>query len=704
MTYLVQWSIIQTDISKINNFLLLLQKVNKALLKAIDNSVPLEYLEQKLESQLTSYNVMMVFQLENEQPLSESKLFQNIQVQANSCETTLDIYMSMSTVETNRLIAEVCYPKECYNEATVIEFVKLWNDVVVKVMSEPMLHLSSLLHSAKKLLNHSPNPKFKPGNKDFGALYINGRSCTFEEVLTAAINLNSVANGGHDVIGIYVQDFLNIARAALAALLEGKAFVIIEYNTAVDQIIQIINATNLSVLIIDSFSTSYLKTLSNATRLVDMANLLESCSGHTISENDAKIHIPGKLQCVYEIEDGNLMTRWITQADIESTNDIVSKYVASKEGNIQLQVLIPYNSVLFPLALMLYIHQESNIHIYTSIGYLHSAVARNAGLILPSNCLLPILDEIKKKMPQLVWLHGPPLGQAFLLNQFPEKAVVVSQSLTPSQYLVTHYFELSTVKEAITNQSSYVPLGWVSSTIPWKLVGVSGNPLQNNNADGMFVASCENFEVISEKVVWQLSNGCFVLVAQTWNDQTSNIVATAIDKHPEIMWASVTEDSILYTSTSCIDLKKYITTNAPAAIVPPILEKLDKLPLTTTLSLDVKKIKLIISEYTAAKAKCSLDTTCFITHTSTELLQDILGFENIDYARRFQSLGGHSLQAMQFAAILSDKLKFSVTIQSIFEAHSIGSLIQMLHEQAISEGYEVKCQCLQDEALSINSV
>lgn len=691
---LVTVLIIQTDVSKASSFLVFVQNVKKSLLEAIDNSLPIEYLEHELGFQYTAYDIMMIFHLEDEQPFAQSQMFKNIPVQANSCETSLEIYMSMSTVETNRLTVEVRYPMEYYNRATINGFVKTWNEVTVTLINEPMAHLPSLLNS--NMLSYSPDL----AHSNFGcdgcsAFYINGRSCNFTDIVTVASNLNIISNSD-DVIGIHVRNSLNIVSVALAALLKGRPFVVIEHDTW-DHMIQIITATKLSVLVTDSLSiASSLKGFNNgAIRVVDVASLFKSCSSDMHKNGTSNKH-----QYVYEIEeDGNLVARWITQADIESTNDITSQYLAGREGN--LQVLAPYNSALFPLALMLYISNGS-ISIYTGIDHIRSATTKSASLLIPSNSLPSILDEVKRVSPQLLWLHGPPPGLAFLLHQFPKEVIIISQSLIPSQYLVTHYFEVSDVKEAIVDQSSYMPLGLVPSAISWKIVGVNGHSFQPNT-EGMFVASCEKFDVISEKAVRQLPNKYFVLVAQdmTTLSKNSSIIGTAVDKHPEIIWASVTETAIVYISLSPIDLQEYITTTTPAAQVPPVLKRIDELPLTSSLSLNAKKLESILSKDVAAKLKSSLDAECSITSTATDLLKDILGFESIDYERRFQSLGGHSLQAMQFAVQLNDALNFSVTIQSIFEAHSIGSLIQRLHKQAISEGCEIKCQCLQDEEQSV---
>ena len=569
-----------------------------------------------------------------------------------------------------------------------MEFIESWNTVLVKLIEEPMIWLPSLLSSGQA----APNLDSLSFSGGLGILHINGRAVAFNNINAVVYNLKTAPNGKDSVIGIHVQDSVKLVSIALAAILGGRPFLVIEYNTTMECADQVISATKLTVLVTDS--TSFLNRLRNGTiKVIDADSLLASSSKHSNGIIANPSLASRQLQYVYEIEeDGNLVARWITLKDVESSSDITSQYVT---GN--LQVLAPCNSVLFSLALMLHITHGS-VHIYTAIDHLHLATTKTGSLLMPSDSLLYALDEVKRLKPQLLWLHGPPPGLAFLLHLFPDDIVIISQSLVPSQYLVTHYFELSKVKEAILNRSSYTPLGLVSSAISWKLVGADNRILQRSGSVGLFVVTCKEFDIVSKKAVRQSPDGHFVAVAQSLTalGQDHSILSTAVDKHPRVMWASVTESSIIYASTSPVDLQEYIATTVPAIQTPSILKRIDRPPLTVSLALNAKKLKLIATKDATAR-HCSLDIKCFITSTATDLLKKILGFEDIDYKRRFQSLGGHSLQAMQLAAQLSDRLNlksFSVTIQSIFEAHSIGHLIQRLHKLAASEGHVLTCMCL----------
>ena len=141
---------IRTNFYRVTSFLHLLQRVKTNVLGAFDNCLPLEYLECALEPthelyMQPLYQVMIVFQREEEQPLTNSRLFTPLPLYSATCECDMDVYVCLGQRNHNVLGVDIRYSEDLYHVDTIEHFADLLEHTLLSVTVNSSIYIQSML-------------------------------------------------------------------------------------------------------------------------------------------------------------------------------------------------------------------------------------------------------------------------------------------------------------------------------------------------------------------------------------------------------------------------------------------------------------------------------------------------------------------------------------------------------------------------------
>ena len=143
---LVNVMVIRTKFTQAANFLSLLKSVRETFFDAVKNSLPLEYIEERLLPlnnfyMESLYQVLFVFQRSVEQPLTSSEFLKPKPLYHTRCEGNIDIY---GTLNNSSLTIEVRYSTDLYVHSTIKHFVEFWESRLRFLLCNPYTYLRSL--------------------------------------------------------------------------------------------------------------------------------------------------------------------------------------------------------------------------------------------------------------------------------------------------------------------------------------------------------------------------------------------------------------------------------------------------------------------------------------------------------------------------------------------------------------------------------
>ncbi len=131
------------------------------------------------------------------------------------------------------------------------------------------------------------------------------------------------------------------------------------------------------------------------------------------------------------------------------------------------------------------------------------------------------------------------------------------------------------------------------------------------------------------------------------------------------------------------NLRKYLSDNLPAFMVPSFITVLDSLPLNINGKVDRKKLPP--PSFGQEKREVVLPRN-EIDKIIIDELKDILHLENISIDDSFFGIGGDSLTAITLSVHLSDKFNFSVSVKDIFDNPTIQNLSDFIANNDNSQG------------------
>jgi tyrocidine synthetase-3 len=129
-------------------------------------------------------------------------------------------------------------------------------------------------------------------------------------------------------------------------------------------------------------------------------------------------------------------------------------------------------------------------------------------------------------------------------------------------------------------------------------------------------------------------------------------------------------------------LRGYLLSRLPVYMVPSAFAIIDKIPLTANGKVNRKELMAIdckaadLSNYVAPRTPTEIKLV--------ELLQDVLGIEQIGIRDNFFNLGGHSLKAPVLASRISEVFEVEMPVKNIFMSDNFEMLAQMIDTSAKS--------------------
>ena len=664
--------IMRSDLSRMTGFSSFLSRVRQTVLDAFDNSLPMEYLEEQLNPRLdpythSFYQVMMVFQREEEQPFTSSSLFSVLPVQGSGYECDLDIYVAQSSLAHNRLSVEIRYPSEIYYTSTIHNFVESWNTVLHRVVTNTNLYVPSILgmgpvRSTPLPLPIVPNDVSRDGiaiatfNKNVTWSMISSISRGIQELMKT----HSITEWG--IISVQLDSVAMSAAVGMACILCGMGVIFPEYSTI---------TTDISLSIVEYTQPDSPFNAISITQLLETQGRCEP------------VPLRGKLHGV--IHDSSI--QWMSQYDIATVGEFIHKYVNGKSNETVHVLATSLNSSQFSLVLALLINHIT-VHLHITLNTItHSNISL---LLLPTDSIYSAITLINTVQPQILWFHGFPSGLRYIIENIKARTYI-SHSILSSHYVVTHHYAVSNVKDIVNETTRYLPLGNISSYITWKLINMDGNPTMKGGL-GSLVFTSEGLEICSRYLVRHNDSVGFELVSMNFSSENDDntLTFTALCKHPDIVWSALEPDLLLYTTTSELfpphTLKKYLLKYVPTHLIPSNIQQVN--PISSLVTHD-QTMPSSISDTTSS-------IHCPIYNIVINTVQELLGLREIEQWKSFHSLGGHSLLAMQLAMLLSQHLSLQVDIRLVFESKSIYHLIKTIHilfHQNPATNDKLTCNC-----------
>ena len=560
--------LLQSDLSTLTTFSTFLSQIRQTVLDGLDNSLPFEYVEEQLNLKIDpysscSYQVMMVYEHKEEQPFLSSSLFRTIPVQANGHECDLDIYVT-SCMTRNKLSVEIKYAPQLYYSTTIHNFIELWNGVLQRVTQDANVYLPSILGNSLASSNPVTTVNIPVEITGDGiAIVTSNESITWSMISSLSRSIqhymtkNKVSN--QEVISVQLDSVAMSAAVGVAAILCGLGVVFTENSTtSVDTLLHIVENVQSADLQPNTLS---------------ITQLLQAESTHV----DHQMHLRDKTHGV--IHDSSL--QWMSQYDIATVGEFIQKYINGTSSETVHVLATSLNSSQFSLALALLMNHVT-IHLHTT---LETITHKNIPVfLLPTHLLHAAMDKIHIIQPHILWLHGFPSGLRYIIDNI-KKRTYVSHSILPTYYIITHHYEVSSIKHIVCDYSRYLPLGSISSYITWRLVSLDGCPKMAGGVGVFVCTSPEGVEIRSHYLVRQTGLLAeFELISMNFSKESTfdnTLMFTALCRNSDIVWSTLEPDLLRYITTSKLlppqTLRNYLLKYVFANLIPSVIEQVEHL-------------------------------------------------------------------------------------------------------------------------------
>ena len=688
---------IHSVFSRATSFLSLLHQVKKRMLEAFDHALPLEFLEKGLEPShelymQPLYQVMVVFQREDEQPLTNSFLFDPLPLHITSCECDMDVYVCLSRQELDRLTVDIRYSTDLYTCNTIKRFVEQWESMLQAVLVTPHIYLRCLLQPP------SPPPPSHPSTTP-SLLYLSTSPSPALQVGSEALSWNKLRT----VASRAQQDLVEQQAGIAASLLPLSPLAVALSLGSISAGVPSVLLTPAQVNLLPP----------SAVLLTEEEEELQHSSQHVLPEPSPP-HPPVQgsnrpVECPPSLPPDITCT---LPSDVTAFSTILSLYIngSSPKSAVLLGagsslLALTHSLLLSGLSVTLYDHTVLD----SGQLFTHLAEDKVKLLACPAEALPSITSQLSySSCPPLeyLWVHGLPSALSHLSQWssllLPTTRVLISHSLIPSLLPVTHHFDLSTVRGRLADSSSLLPIGYVSPLLHWRLVHTDGRTMPVGSVGAFVTTSSDGSELHSQCLLRLLEEGgLFELVAADITDYYSGDdttpLLTALSKHPGITWSSVHGQLLHYstttdTSLSPDQLKTYLKTFVMVHCIPSSIHQLPHVRLTSSFAVSISPDH----QPSTQPQREGGEDGCQLREKVMAAVCDLLGLETVQQWRSFHSLGGHSLLTMRLASMLSQELGVTVDIRTVFEAPSLTQLVKELHvlQTKTREGQEpVFCSC-----------
>ena len=658
---------IRTNFYRVTSFLHLLQRVKTNVLGAFDNCLPLEYLECALEPthelyMQPLYQVMIVFQREEEQPLTNSRLFTPLPLYSATCECDMDVYVCLSQRNHNVLGVDIRYSEDLYHVDTIERFADLLEHTLLSVTVNSSIYIQSMLtNSFPSSLSSPCSSSSLPSlqslpHSDEPAVQVSDVCLSWRELKSLAISAHLPEANIDASIAVVV---LPLSSAAIALSL-GKACI------------------------------------GMPTEVLDSAKLAQLPCSAVILEEEKRVII-SQRNSTHPLKN-------MVGDGVGAFLSILHTYASQENLSQTAAVFVGDHSPLLALTHALLLHgYRVTVYDYSTLsnGHLQSQLSEDDPNLLacPAD-ILPSLTTQLVSCPSIkvVLVYGLPSGLHHLAqwsrSVLPHATVVVAHSMLPQVLCVTHHLNLSTTHSLVRAQYSYLPIGHVLPVLQWRVVHIDGRTMPTGCVGAFVASSSDGIEYHSHCLVRQRhSDTIFELVSQDVQKhntgEDSTLLLTVLSHNSDIVWCRLCDtDRLVYYTINTLtadQLSTYLKQYLAAHRVPSTIIRVAGIPVTASLHVDMSSIDRQLGSLHCEVVECSsASEDCrFVRETVMSAVSDLLGRSNVSEAHSFHSLGGHSLLVIQLASRLTQDLGIVVDVRSVFEASSLRQLIQTLHRHVL---------------------
>ena len=361
------------------------------------------------------------------------------------------------------------------------------------------------------------------------------------------------------IFSVQLDSVAMSAAVGVAAILCGLGVVFTENSTTpVDTLLHIVENVQSADLQPNTLS---------------ITQLLQAESTHV----DHQMHLRDKTHGV--IHDSSV--QWMSQYDIATVGEFIQKYINGTSNKTVHVLATSLNSSQFSLALALLMNHVT-IHLHTT---LETITHKNIPVfLLPTHLLHAAMDKIHIIQPHILWLHGFPSGLRYIIDNIKTRTYV-SHSILPTYYIITHHYEVSSIKHIVCDYSRYLPLGSISSYITWRLVSLDGCPKMAGGVGVFVCTSPEGVEIRSHYLVRQTGLLAeFELISMNFSKESTfdnTLVFTALCRNSDIVWSTLEPDLLRYITTSKLlppqTLRNYLLKYVFANLIPSVIEQVEHL-------------------------------------------------------------------------------------------------------------------------------
>ena len=133
------------------------------------------------------------------------------------------------------------------------------------------------------------------------------------------------------------------------------------------------------------------------------------------------------------------------------------------------------------------------------------------------------------------------------------------------------------------------------------------------------------------------------------------------------------------SAITATELQRYLAERLPEYMVPSVLVKLDRMPLTSAGKVDRKLLPEVVS--TDETLNENLEPRTEVEEIVSGILADVLGLGRIGLNDNFFRMGGHSLMATQVVSRVRDVMKIELPLRSLFEEPTAAALSKRIEAE-----------------------
>jgi acyl-coenzyme A synthetase/AMP-(fatty) acid ligase/acyl carrier protein len=178
-------------------------------------------------------------------------------------------------------------------------------------------------------------------------------------------------------------------------------------------------------------------------------------------------------------------------------------------------------------------------------------------------------------------------------------------------------------------------------------------------------------------------------------------IAAVLDQHPEIsscvvvgvqdaaaepalavFWQARDTAAVQLTAD---DLRAYVARRLPAHMVPSIVERVDRMPLTTNGKVDREALLALVGPLGPGTSDTVSDAEADLDESVARIVAQVLKVPAIGPDENFLLKGGHSLLAAQVVARLAERFEVEISLRSLFDNPTPRGMAALVEDELVAQ-------------------